>query len=56
MQSRALVYTYPNSYFHPKQPELTLEKRFLYVHCEKTHVKALLVSTALSIFLLKDVD
>lgn len=53
MQGRALVYTYPNKYFHPKQPELALAKRFSSVHCEKTHVKALLGETALSMFLFK---
>lgn len=53
MQGRAVVYTYPNNYFHPKQPELALAKRFLSVHCEKTHVKALLVAAALPMFLFK---
>lgn len=53
MQGRALVYTYPNNYFHPKQPELALAKRVLPVHCEKTHGKALLVASALSMLLFK---
>lgn len=53
MQGRALVCTYPNNYFHPKQPELALARRLLSVHSEKTRVKALLIAIALSMFLFK---